>query len=108
MRTLVCGLAALLVLVPAADRTEARDKEARKVAPVLQFKMQGLDGQEVDLSQFQGKVVLIVNVASKCGYTGQYKGLEALYRKYARDGLVIVGVPANQFGGQEPGTDQEI
>jgi len=98
-------LAGLLVLVPAVGGTEGKE---RKVAPVLNYKMKGLDGREVDLSQFQGKVVLIVNVASRCGYTPQYKGLEALYERYRKEGLVIVGVPANEFGAQEPGSDQEI
>lgn len=58
--------------------------------------------------QYQGKVVLFVNVASKCGYTPQYKGLQSLYEKYQDQGLVIIGVPANEFGGQEPGSDEEI
>ncbi|MCS6976102.1 MAG: glutathione peroxidase [Gemmatales bacterium] len=70
--------------------------------------MKGLDGKTVDLSQYKGKVVMIVNVASKCGLTPQYQQLEALYEKYADKGFVIVGVPANNFGGQEPGTDAEI
>ncbi|HJZ56592.1 MAG TPA: glutathione peroxidase [Gemmataceae bacterium] len=70
--------------------------------------MKGLDGKELDLAKFKGKVVLIVNVASKCGYTPQYEGLQALYAKHEKDGLVIVGVPANDFGKQEPGTEAEI
>ena len=107
MRNLVCGLAALALLAPAALAAE-KAKEAKKVAPVLNFKMKGLDGKEVDLSRFQGQVVLFVNVASECGYTPQYKGLEALHEKYGKDGLVIVGVPANEFGRQEPGTDADI
>lgn len=60
------------------------------------------------LSQHKGKVILIVNVASKCGYTNQYKGLEELYKKYDEKGLMILGFPCNQFGAQEPGTDEEI
>ncbi|MBN8536199.1 MAG: glutathione peroxidase [Deltaproteobacteria bacterium] len=60
------------------------------------------------LSQHKGKVILIVNVASKCGYTNQYKGLEELYKKYVEKGLMILGFPCNQFGAQEPGTDEEI
>ncbi|HKU34736.1 MAG TPA: glutathione peroxidase [Paenarthrobacter sp.] len=66
------------------------------------------DGSEADFGRFEGKAVLVVNVASKCGYTRQYAGLEELYGKYREDGLEILGVPCNQFAGQEPGTDQEI
>jgi glutathione peroxidase len=80
----------------------------KKVAPALDFRMTGIDGKQVDLSQHQGKVVLLVNVASECGYTPQYGPLQALYKKYAKDGLVIVGVPSNDFGKQEPGTNEEI
>jgi len=79
-----------------------------KVPPFLNFKMTSLDGKEVDLAQFKGKVVLFVNVASECGYTPQYKTLQALYEKYGKDGLVIVGVPSNDFGAQEPGSNAEI
>ena len=79
-----------------------------KVPAVLNFKMTALDGKEVDLAQYQGKVVLFVNVASKCGYTPQYEQLQALYKKHSKDGLVIIGVPCNQFGRQEPGTNKEI
>lgn len=67
-----------------------------------------IDGEATNLAAFAGKVVLIVNVASKCGYTKQYTGLEALYDKYKEQGVVVVGFPANNFGGQEPGTDEEI
>lgn len=66
------------------------------------------DGSEADFGRYEGKAVLVVNVASKCGYTRQYAGLEELYGKYREDGLEILGVPCNQFAGQEPGTDQEI
>lgn len=74
----------------------------------LDFKMKGIDGSEVDLSKYKGKVVLLVNVASKCGLTPQYKGLQALYEKYMDQGFLVIGVPANDFGKQEPGTDEEI
>jgi len=70
--------------------------------------MTTIDGKPAPLSQFKGKVVLVVNVASRCGLTPQYAGLEKLYRKYKDRGFVVVGVPANNFGGQEPGTNEEI
>ena len=67
-----------------------------------------IDGTETTFGEFRGKTVLVVNVASKCGFTPQYAGLEALYKRYASDGLVILGLPSNQFMGQEPGTEGDI
>lgn len=75
---------------------------------VTDFKMKSLKGQEVDLGQYKGKVLLIVNVASKCGATPQYEQLQALHEKYKDQGLVVIGVPCNQFGGQEPGNAAQI
>lgn len=75
---------------------------------VHDFSLTTIDGQPAPLSQYKGKVVLLVNVASQCGYTPQYAGLQSLYQKYKDKGLVIVGVPANNFGGQEPGSNEEI
>jgi glutathione peroxidase len=75
---------------------------------VHEFTLNNIDGKPVPLAEFKGKVVLIVNVASKCGFTPQYTGLETLYEKYKDQGFVIVGVPANNFGSQEPGTNDEI
>jgi len=79
-----------------------------KAGPALAFTMASLGGKSVELGQYQGKVVLVVNVASKCGLTPQYKQIQALYEKYKNDGLVILGFPCDQFGHQEPGTSEEI
>jgi glutathione peroxidase len=73
-----------------------------------QFNFSQLDGEEISLSQFKGKAILIVNTASFCGLTYHYSGLEKLYQKYKERGLVIIGFPCNQFGKQEPGTSEEI
>lgn len=67
-----------------------------------------IEGKQIKLALYQGKVILIVNVASQCGFTSQYDGLEELYRKYGDQGLVILGFPCNQFGAQEPGSEEEI
>jgi glutathione peroxidase len=75
---------------------------------VYSFTLKSIDGQPVSLGNYRGKVLLLVNVASKCGYTPQYAGLESLYEKYKDRGLVIVGIPANNFAAQEPGTNEEI
>lgn len=75
---------------------------------VYQFNMQTIDGKEKSLAEYKGKVLLIVNTASKCGYTPQYEGLEELYQTYKDQGLVVLGFPANNFGGQEPGSDAQI
>ena len=74
---------------------------------IYDFKVPGLEGQQIDFSKYKGKKILIVNTASKCGFTPQYEELEALSKKY-KDKLVIVGFPANNFGGQEPGSNTEI
>jgi glutathione peroxidase len=88
----------------AAEKSEATEKGASP----LDYTVKDIDGKDTDLSQYKGKVVLIVNVASKCGYTPQYKGLEKLYEDEKDKGFVILGFPANNFKGQEPGTDAEI
>jgi glutathione peroxidase len=97
----------------AQNRTKASAPKAAsavaKAAPAVSAtEFDGLMGGRVNLSNYRGKVVLVVNTASQCGFTGQYAGLETLYRARARDGLVIVGVPSNDFGGQEPGSAGEI
>jgi len=75
---------------------------------VHEFTLPSIDGAPAPLSAYKGKVALLVNVASKCGYTPQYTGLQALYQKYKDQGFVILGFPANNFGAQEPGTNEEI
>ena len=98
-------LAALLSL--ACVLALAASASAAEKSP-LDFKMDSIDGKPVDLSKYKGNVVLIVNVASKCGYTPQYKSLESVYSKYKDKGLAVLGFPANEFGGQEPGSNEEI
>jgi glutathione peroxidase len=97
---------ALLAVV--ATGVAAQTKGGGKVPEVLNFTMDSIVGQPVDLSKYQGNVVLIVNTASECGYTYQYEGLQKLHKKYAAQGLSILGFPSNDFGQQEPGTDTEI
>ena len=78
------------------------------MSTIYDFKVKNAKGQEVSLSDYRGKTMLVVNVASECGFTPQYEGLQKLYEKYKDQGLEILGFPCNQFGGQEPGTDEEI
>lgn len=77
-------------------------------SPIYTFKTQMLDGTELDFANLAGKVLLIANTASQCGFTPQYQGLEKLHREYEERGLVVLGFPCNQFGAQEPGSDEEI
>lgn len=103
----MCKFVAFAFVVGLVSVAYADDKGDKPMS-ALAFKMKDIDGKEADLSRYQGKVVLFVNVASKCGYTKQYTGLESLYNKYKEKGFVIIGVPANNFGGQEPGSDSDI
>ncbi len=82
--------------------------ENSMATPIQDIPLQRIDGSETTLAAYAGKVLLIVNVASKCGLTPQYDGLEALYRRYRDKGLVVIGFPANNFAGQEPGSNEEI
>jgi len=75
---------------------------------IYDFKAISLDGAEVSLGDYRGKVLLIVNTASRCGFTPQYEGLESLYQRYREQGLVVLGFPCNQFGAQEPGSTEDI
>jgi len=81
---------------------------AKDADSVLDYSLKDIDGKDVPLSKYKGKVILIVNVASKCGLTPQYEDIEMLYEKYSDKGLVVLGFPANNFGKQEPGTNTEI
>lgn len=103
-QTFTCVLGVALM----AGLVNAEDKAAGEKHPVLGNKMKTLTGKTVELDKYKGKVLLIVNVASKCGATPQYEQLEALHEKYSDKGLAVVGVPCNQFGKQEPGSDEEI
>jgi glutathione peroxidase len=98
------SIAALLASLNAAA---IADEPGAKPS-VLNHVVEDIDGNKVDLNQYRGKVVVIVNVASKCGQTKQYKPLEALYKLHEKDGLVVIGFPANDFKGQEPGSAEEI
>jgi glutathione peroxidase len=98
---LACGLAIMGFF-------QANGQDTTASANFYQFKAKSLQGKEISMKSYQGKVVLIVNTASKCGFTPQYEGLEALYKKYKDQGFVILGFPCNQFAHQEPGTAEEI
>ena len=108
LTTSTLALAGLWMLHASAADAPATPETKAGVPAVLNFKMKNLAGKEVDLAKYQGQVVLMVNTASRCGYTPQYKGLQELHKKYAEQGLAILGFPANDFGQQEPGSDEEI
>lgn len=88
--------------------SETNTDEGDMGKSIYDFKVKSIDGEEKPLSDYKGKVLLIVNTASKCGFTSQYKGLQELYSKYSSQGFEVLGFPCNQFGGQEPGTSDEI
>ena len=102
------GLASGLSQVRAQGARPAEGAKAAMDKSVLQFTMKLNDGKEKKLADYKGKVLLIVNTASECGFTPQYKGLEEVYKKYKDKGFVILAFPANNFGAQEPGTDAQI
>jgi glutathione peroxidase len=86
----------------------AQEGNSAKKASLYQFQLTTIDGQKIELSKYKGKVLLIVNVASECGYTDQYKALQALHAKYAKEGLAILAFPCNDFGQQEPQSEAKI
>jgi len=94
-----------ILLICLSMNINAQEKNMQKI---YDFKVKTINGEETTLEEYKNKVLLIVNVASKCGYTSQYDGLESLYRKYKDEGLVVLGFPCNQFGSQEPGSEKEI
>jgi glutathione peroxidase len=97
------------VLLAGTSLVDGQDKKGEsKVPPALKFQMKDIDGKTIDLARYKDKVVLIVNVASECGYTPQYKQLQALHAKHGKDGLVVLGFPCNDFGGQEPGDEAKV
>ena len=121
MKKSLWGAAATLLLagcvgapnIAQSDETKSENKteaqaNAKEKPVVLNYKVKNLAGEDVDLSKYKGKVVLIVNTASKCGLTPQYEGLQKLHEKYKDQGLAILGFPANNFADQEPGSNGEI
>lgn len=114
MKTKLSLTAAVLMIgvaifaITNSSQTNDQSKGGEKVDSIYGFNMNDIEGKSVSLEQYRGKVLMLVNVASKCGLTPQYEGLEKLYRTYKDRGLVILGFPANNFAGQEPGTNEEI
>jgi len=104
----IVASATFVLSLAAVNADDKPTQDAKKTPAALDFKMKTLDGKEVDLSQYLGKVVLVVNVASKCGLTPQYEQLQAVHEKYAEKGLAVTGFPCNQFLSQEPGNADEI
>jgi glutathione peroxidase len=102
------SLAVAAVAVSLVSMIHAAEPQKGAADSPLKYTVKDIDGKDVDLGQYKGKVVMILNVASKCGNTKQYAQLEALNKKYADKGLVILGFPANEFGKQEPGTEAQI
>ena len=103
MERVIVALSMVALLAALSSSAAAEDAKSP-----LDFKVKTIDGKDVDLSKYKGKVVLVVNVASQCGNTPQYKGLEDLHKKYKDKGLAVLGFPANEFGAQEPGSNEEI
>jgi len=101
----VLSVAPLLLML---NTGRADDRPQSKAASVLDFTMKSIDGKELALAQYKGDVLLVVNTASECGFTPQYEGLESIYERYKDKGFKVLAFPANEFGQQEPGTNEEI
>lgn len=114
MKNLVFSATFALILFSCQNQAQPKKSETNMGTPyvaketIYQFKVEDLSGNSFDFASLKGKKIMIVNTASKCGLTPQYKDLEALYKEYAAKGFVIVGFPANNFASQEPGTNEEI
>ena len=108
MRIVKATLVIFLSVSALINATSAAAAARGSCPAILDHRFSSLQGKPQDLCQYRGKVVLVVNTASYCGYTEQYKGLQALYDKYQKQGLVVLGFPANDFGKQEPGTNAEV
>ncbi len=111
IKIIITIMAALFGITFSGNKSTAQDiskEELSEKANVYKYKVLNIDKEEVALSDYKGKVLLIVNVASKCGFTPQYKGLEKIYRKYKPQGFEILAFPCNDFKNQEPGTNEEI
>jgi glutathione peroxidase len=104
----VAGICVAAVAVSLSTRANGALDSGEKMNSIYDFTLKDIDHKEVNLGQYRGKVVLMVNVASRCGFTPQYEGLQKVYLKYKDRGFVILGFPANNFMAQEPGTDEEI
>lgn len=98
MKTITTICIGLILMVAHNERTDT----------IYQYELNTINGEKISLSEFEGDVLLIVNTASECGFTSQYEGLQKLHNEYSDKGLKVLGFPANNFGGQEPGTDEEI
>ncbi|HKJ68033.1 MAG TPA: glutathione peroxidase [bacterium] len=105
-RLYITGLILLIGVLASAPITGLEHPPTQQT--IYDFTMKNIDGEDVSLAEFRGKVVLVVNVASKCGFTPQYEGLQDLYEEYQERGLVVLGFPANNFGNQEPGSNDQI
>jgi glutathione peroxidase len=103
--TAACGGGQPQAVAPAPEKASSSNPGA---SGIIDQTVESLTGETVDLGSFRGHPILIVNTASKCGYTPQYEGLQKLYERYREDGLVVIGFPSNDFGNQEPGTAEEI
>jgi glutathione peroxidase len=109
MRVALIPTAVLSFILLAACEDQAQDSRPKETGPgIHQFEMKRIDGKAQKLSDYKGKVVLVVNVASECGFTPQYEGLQKLYEKYSDRGFTVLGFPCNDFGAQEPGSDDSI